>query len=190
MDEAKMERIKDRVNRAQLGINDWQCSGEEYYLEQAVAELECAKAIITASKDIAETKSIVAYGVPEYNADLHDTPEEALEEIKCFFERGERIELSKYVLSTWRPCIDVDNLVEDFVEQADDEAGECTESYYDYLESDVLKNAKLDLEAELNNVLNRWLDKNDIKANWYDCKGTEGEYEFDGEKFRRIGGGE
>lgn len=190
MDKERMERIKDRVNRAQLGINDWQCSGEEYYLEQAMAELECAKAIITAGKGITETKSIVAYGVPEYNADLHDTPEEALEEIKCLFKRGERIELSKYVLSTWRPGIDVADLIEGFVAQADDEAGECTESYCDYLESDALKNAKLDLEAELNNVLNRWLDKNDIEAGWYDCKGTEGEYEFDGEKFVRIGGGE
>ena len=190
MDKARMERIKDRVNRAQLGINDWQCSGEEYYLEQAMAELECAKAIMTAGKGITETESIVAYGVPEYNADLHDTPEEALEEIKCLFKRGERIELSKYVLSTWRPHIDATDLVDNFVEQAEDEAGELAEYYCEYLDSDALKNAKLDLEAELNNVLGRWLDKNDIEANWYDCKGTEGEYEFDGEKFVRIGGGE
>lgn len=188
MDKARIERIKDRVNRAQLAINDWQCSGEEYYLEQATAELECAKAIITAGKGVTETQSSVGYGAPEYNADLHDTPEEALEEIKCLFRRGERVELSRYVLSTWRPYIDATELVENFVEQADDEAGELAEYYCDYLDSDVLKNAKLDLEAELNNVLNRWLDKNNIEAGWYDCKGTEGEYEFDGEKFRRIGG--
>lgn len=188
MDKARMDKIKDRVNRAQLAINDWQCSGEEYYLEQATAELECAKLMIATGKSVTEAESIVSYGVPEYNADLHDTPEEALEEIKCLFKRGERIELSKYVLSTWRPYIDVDDLVANFIEQADDEAGESTESYCDYLDSDVLQNAKLDLEAELNNVLNRWLDKNDIEAGWYDCKGTEGEYEFDGEKFVRIGG--
>lgn len=188
MEKERMERIKDRVNRAQLGINDWQCSGEEYYLEQAMAELECAKAIITAGKGVTKTESTVGYGAPEYNADLHDTPEEALEEIKCLFKRGERIELSKYVLSTWRPYIDVNDLVEDFVEQANDEVGELAEYYCDYLDSDALKNAKVDLEAELNNVLNRWLDKNNIEAGWYDCKGTEGEYEFDGEKFHRIGG--
>ncbi len=188
MDKERTERIKDRVNRAQLSINDWQCSGEEYYLEQAMAELECAKAIITAGKGITETKSVVAYGVPELNADLHDTPEEALKEIECLFKRGERVELSRYVLSTWRPYIDATELVENFVEQADDEAGELAEDYCEYLGSDALKNAKVDLEAELNDVLSRWLDKNDIEAGWYDCKGTEGEYEFDGEKFRRIGG--
>lgn len=188
MDKARMEKIKDRVNRAQLAINDWQCSGEEYYLEQAMAELECAKLIVSAGKEATKTESIVGYGVPEYNADLHDTPEEALKEIKCLFKRGERIELSKYVLSTWRPCIDVDDLVDDFVEQADDEAGESAENYCEYLGSDALENARADLEAELNNVLNRWLDKHDIDAGWYDYKGTEGEYEFDGEKFVRIGG--
>lgn len=188
MDKERTERIKDRVNRAQLAINDWQCSGEEYYLEQATAELECAKAIITAGKGVTETESAVAYGVPEYNADLHDTPEEALEEIKCLFEPGEKIELGRYVLSTWRPYIDVNDIIENFVEQADDEAGESAESYCEYLESDVLKNARIDLEAELNNALDRWLDKNDIEAGWYDRKGSEGEYEFDGEKFVRVGG--
>lgn len=31
-----MERkIEDYVNRAQLAINDWQCSGDKYYLLQA-----------------------------------------------------------------------------------------------------------------------------------------------------------
>lgn len=38
--------IMDYVNRAQLAIDDWQCSGESYYLEQAKAEL--TKAIDTA----------------------------------------------------------------------------------------------------------------------------------------------
>ncbi len=28
-------RIEDYVNRAQLAINDWQCSGDKYYLLQA-----------------------------------------------------------------------------------------------------------------------------------------------------------
>lgn len=42
----KERTIMDCVNRAQLAINDWQCSGEIYYLEQARAELN--KAIDTA----------------------------------------------------------------------------------------------------------------------------------------------
>ena len=36
----KERTIMDCVNRAQLAINDWQCSGEIYYLEQARAELK------------------------------------------------------------------------------------------------------------------------------------------------------
>ena len=31
-------KIYNYVNRAQLAINDWQCSGEIYYLEQAKAD--------------------------------------------------------------------------------------------------------------------------------------------------------
>ena len=37
-------KIYNYVNRAQLAINDWQCSGEIYYLEQAKAELYSAQA--------------------------------------------------------------------------------------------------------------------------------------------------
>lgn len=36
MDKEKTERkLEDYVNRAQLAINDWQCSGDKYYLLQA-----------------------------------------------------------------------------------------------------------------------------------------------------------
>ena len=41
-------KISDYVNRAQLAINDWQCSGEIYYLEQAKAEL--AEAVLLADE--------------------------------------------------------------------------------------------------------------------------------------------
>ena len=40
--------IMGYVNRAQLAINDWQCSGEIYYLEQAKAEL--AEAVLLADE--------------------------------------------------------------------------------------------------------------------------------------------
>lgn len=47
-----MERkIEDYVNRAQLAINDWQCSGEKYYLLQAVTLLN--KAVrLAAERDV------------------------------------------------------------------------------------------------------------------------------------------
>jgi hypothetical protein len=46
-----MERkIEDYVNRAQLVINDWQCSGDKYYLLQA--ETPLGKAVrLTAERD-------------------------------------------------------------------------------------------------------------------------------------------
>lgn len=47
-----MERkIEDYVNRAQLAINDWQCSGEKYYLLQA--ETFLGKAVrLAAERDV------------------------------------------------------------------------------------------------------------------------------------------
>ena len=47
-----MERkIEDYVNRAQLAINDWQCSGDKYYLLQA--ETLLGKAIrLAAERDV------------------------------------------------------------------------------------------------------------------------------------------
>ena len=43
--------IMDCVNRAQLAINDWQCSGEKYYLLQAVTLLN--KAVrLAAERDV------------------------------------------------------------------------------------------------------------------------------------------
>ena len=42
MDKERTGRIEDYVNRAQLAINDWQCSGEKYYLLQATTLLDKA----------------------------------------------------------------------------------------------------------------------------------------------------
>lgn len=48
-------KIYNYVNRAQLAINDWQCSGEIYYLEQAKAEL--AEAVLLAD-ELAKEKPV------------------------------------------------------------------------------------------------------------------------------------
>lgn len=47
-----MERkLEDYVNRAQLAINDWQCSGDKYYLLQA--ETLLGKAVhLAAERDV------------------------------------------------------------------------------------------------------------------------------------------
>lgn len=52
MDKEKTERkIEDYVNRAQLSINDWQCSGDKYYLLQA--ETLLGKAVrLAAERDV------------------------------------------------------------------------------------------------------------------------------------------
>ncbi len=52
MDKEKTERkLEDYVNRAQLAINDWQCSGDKYYLLQA--ETLLGKAVrLAAERDV------------------------------------------------------------------------------------------------------------------------------------------
>lgn len=52
MDKEKTERkLEDYVNRAQLDINDWQCSGDKYYLLQA--ETLLGKAVrLAAERDV------------------------------------------------------------------------------------------------------------------------------------------
>lgn len=37
--EASINKVDELVNRAQLAINDWQCSGDVDYLEKAAAYL-------------------------------------------------------------------------------------------------------------------------------------------------------
>lgn len=49
------EKINDYVNRAQLAINDWQCSGEKYYLLQAVTLLNNAVRL-AAERDVERTE--------------------------------------------------------------------------------------------------------------------------------------
>lgn len=80
----KERTIMDCVNRAQLAVNDWQCSGEIYYLEQARAEL--AKAVLLADELAKEKPASLQYSAEVQgrvgSSYLCDTPEEALEDIR------------------------------------------------------------------------------------------------------------
>lgn len=40
--EASINKVDELVNRAQLAINDWQCSGDDDYLHKAAACLKAA----------------------------------------------------------------------------------------------------------------------------------------------------
>ena len=66
----KERTIMDCVNRAQLAINDWQCSGEIYYLEQAKAEL--AEAVLLADELAKEKPVFLQYSaVPSQSPRFH-----------------------------------------------------------------------------------------------------------------------
>lgn len=48
--ETSINKVDELVNRAQLAINDWQCSGETYYLRQAQANLGSALELARAAR--------------------------------------------------------------------------------------------------------------------------------------------
>lgn len=144
--EASINKVDELVNRAQLAINDWQCSGDVDYVHKAYANLQQAAIRLTLSRQAAKPKkSELMYSVigdtlaADYeNLDLYDTPEEALKEAKDFLQAG------------------------DIVTIADE------------------------LEDELNNVLERWLEKYQVEAGWYKETGKEYRYSFDGIDFIRL----
>lgn len=190
------EKINDYVNRAQLAINDWQCSGEIYYLAQVKAYIDVAETLTAINQLPGGSESEPA---PLYNAecfdadfdtDVHDTPEEALAVLDPkAFEKGAIINITKWRKTEFRPHIDIEDLLDDFITQADDVGGEGAEPYTEYLAGQELKAARTDLERQLNEVLNRWLDKHHVDANWYNRCGVVAKYKFDGTKFVRVDGG-
>lgn len=181
-------KIYNYVNRAQLAINDWQCSGEIYYLEQAKAEL--AEAVLLAD-ELAKGKPVFL----QYSAEVqgrfgvsfvYDTPEEALENIRPDLNVGDLVIVYQQEDSQWHPYIDMDDLIEQFISQADDAAGEAAEAWCDFISGNALAQARKELDEQLNDVLEAWLRKHKIDAGWYDRAGVEGTYRFCGDKFIRV----
>lgn len=182
-------KISDYVNRAQLAINDWQCSGEIYYLEQAKAEL--AEAVLLADELAKKKPTFLQYSAETQGrfavSFLHDTPEEALEDIRPNLNVGDLVIVYQQEESQWQPYIDMDDLIELFISQADDQAGEASEAWCDFISSNALAQARKELDEQLNDVLEAWLRKHKIDAGWYDRAGVEGTYRFCGDKFIRVG---
>lgn len=180
--------IMGYVNRAQLAINDWQCSGEIYYLEQAKAEL--AEAVFLADELAKEKPVFLQYSAEVQgrvgSSYLCDTPEEALEDIRTDLIVGDLVIVYKQKESQWQPYIDMDDLIEGFISQADDEAGEGAEAWCDFISGNALAQARKELDEQLNDVLEAWLRKHKVEAGWYDRAGIEGTYRFCGDKFIRV----
>lgn len=181
----KERTIMDYVNRAQLAINDWQCSGEIYYLEQAKAEI--AEAVLLADELAKEEPVFLQYSAEVQGCVVSsDTPEEALEDIRPDLVVGDLVIVYKQKESQWQPYIDMDDLIENFISQADDEAGEGAEAWCDFISGNALAQARKELDEQLNDVLEAWLKKHKVDAGWYDRAGIEGTYRFCGDKFIRV----
>lgn len=86
--EVSINKVDELVNRAQLAINDWQCSGETYYLRQAQANLGSALELAQSARTAAKAE---AYSVDDddMTLPLHDTPEEALKSARGDLTAGE-----------------------------------------------------------------------------------------------------
>lgn len=90
--EASINKVDELVNRAQLAINDWQCSGETYYLRQAQANLGSALELARAARVAvlaAEKAEVYSVGDDDMTFTLHDTPAEALKSARDNLTAGE-----------------------------------------------------------------------------------------------------
>lgn len=192
--EASINEVDELVNRAQLAINDWQCSGDGDYVHKAYANLQQASIRLTCSYQAARSKkSELQYSVigdmlaADYeNFDLYDTPEEALNEVKDFLKAGDIVTVLEMAKSGWQPYIDTDSLLETFQDQAYDEGGEASEPWNDFITSEAMTAAVDELDNALNTVLKRWLDIYQVEAGWYQETGKKCCYGFDGTDFIRL----
>lgn len=192
--EASINEVDELVNRAQLAINDWQCSGDGDYVHKAYANLQQASIRLTCSYQATRSKkSELQYSVigdmlaADYeNLDLYDTPEEALNEVKDFLKAGDIVTVLEMAESGWQPYIDTDSLLETFQNQAYDEGGEASEPWNDFITGEAMTAAVDELDNALNTVLKRWLDKYQAEAGWYQETGKKCCYGFDGTDFIRL----
>ena len=181
--------IMDYVNRAQLAINDWQCSNETYYLRQAQANLGSALELERAARVAAlAAEKEEAYSVDDNDmtSTLYETPKEALEEARSDLTAGEIVTVIQWEKSSWRPEINVEMLLEGFEEDACEDGGSASEYWSERIENKRMAGAHAELEQRLNAILQDWIDEHKLDADWYKPTGVELSYKFDGEDFKRI----
>lgn len=185
-----IDKINSYVNRAQLSINDWQCSNEADYLRQAQAnlgsalELERAARVAALAAEQEEAYSVSDDGNDAYT--LHDTPKEALEEARSDLTAGEIVTVVQWRKSSWRPEIDAEKLLENFEEDAYEDGDSASEYWSERIECERMAAARAELEQRLNAVLQDWVDEHELDADWYKPTGVELSYQFDGKNFKRI----
>lgn len=187
--EDSINKVDELVNRAQLAINDWQCSGKTYYLRQAQANLGSALELARAARVAvlaAEKAEVYSVGDDDMTLTPYDTPEEALEEACSDLTAGEIVTVVQWRKSSWRPEIDVEKLLEDFEEDACEDGGYASEYRSERIECERLAAARAELGQRLNAVLQDWIDEHKLDADWYKPTGMELSYQFDGKKFKRI----
>ena len=189
MDDMDIDKINSYVNRAQLGINDWQCSNEAYYLRQAQANLGSALELARAARAAAlaaEKEEAYSVGDDDETLTLHDTPQEALESARGDLTAGEIVTVIQWRESSWRPEINVEMLCEEFEEDACEAGGSASEYWSERIESEGMAAARAELEQRLNAVLQDWIDEHKLDADWYKPTGVKLSYRFDGKDFKRI----
>lgn len=119
--EASINKVDELVNRAQLDINDWQCSGETYYLRQAQANLGSALELARAARvavQAAEKAEVYSVGDDDMTFTLYDTPAEALKSARDNLTAGEIVTVIQWRESNWHPEISVEMLLGEFEEAA------------------------------------------------------------------------
>ena len=186
--EESINKVDELVNRAQLAINDWQCSGETYYLRQAQANLGSALELAESARAAAmEAEKAEAYSVGDDDMTfLYDTPEEALKSARDNLTAGEIVTVIQWRESSWRPEIDAEKLLEDFEEDACEDGGDASEYWSERVESKEMAKARTELGQRLNAVLKDWIDEHKLEADWYEPTGMKLSYQFDGKNFKHI----
>lgn len=187
--EESINKVDELVNRAQLAINDWQCSGETYYLRQAQANIGSALELARAARVAvlaAEKAEAYSVGDDDMTFSLYDTPEEALESARDNLKDGEIVAVVQWRKSNWHPEISVEMLLGEFEEDACEDGGAASEYWSEHIESRDMVTARTELGQRLNAVLKDWIDEHQLEADWYEPTGVKLSYQFDGKNFKRI----
>lgn len=105
-----------------------------------------------------------------WNGGIFDTKEEALQEAlkEAKGYNKKKVTIGKCVLVD-KIGIDIDFVLEDISNTMQDNYGEVAEDYL----NNVLKEHKLEVEKELNEVFFKWLDKYNYEPNFYNIEDTE-----------------
>lgn len=187
--EEALNKVDELVNRAQLAINDWQCSGDVDCLEKAAAYLRAALELARAARAATMTdQKAEAYSVgdDDMTFTLYDTPEEALKSARDNLTAGEIVAVVQWRESNWHPEISVEMLLGEFEEEACEDGGNASEYWSERIESKEMAKARAELGQRLNAVLKDWIDEHKLEADWYEPTGMKLNYQFDGKKFKRI----